>query len=98
MTSPATISEWMTIAVPTEVGDVLKLTTIPPTETRKALMLKDIRIWASAITIMGNQDVCCRAPALVDETLSVVILFASDSRLVSVLAGELDQQKRHQRT
>lgn len=56
MTSPATTSEWMTIAVPTVVGDVLKLATIPPTETRKALMLKDIRICAMAITIIGSQE------------------------------------------
>ena len=46
----------MTIAVPTVVGDELKLATIPPTETRKALMLKDIRICAMAITIIGSQE------------------------------------------
>src|SRR5271165_4702281 len=72
MTRPATISEWMTIAVPTVVGDVLKLATIPPTETRRALMLKDIRIWAIATTIIGSQEVRSSGLWPVIETASVV--------------------------
>src|SRR5271165_6056165 len=72
MTRPATISEWMTIAVPTVVGDVLKLATIPPTETRRALMLKDIRIWAIATTIIGSPEVRSSGLWPVIETASVV--------------------------
>jgi hypothetical protein len=62
----------MTIAVPTVVGDVLKLATIPPTETRKALMLKDIRIWASAMTIIGSQEARSSGLAPAIEAASVV--------------------------
>jgi hypothetical protein len=35
ITSAAIKSKWVTIAVPTILGDVLKLATIPPTEMRK---------------------------------------------------------------
>ena len=42
MMKPETPSEYITIAVPTVVGGVLKLATMPPIETGNAATLKDI--------------------------------------------------------
>ena len=42
MMNPETPREYMTIAVPTVVGGVLKLATIPPIETGNAATLKDM--------------------------------------------------------
>ena len=49
-------NEWVTITDPTIVGGVPKLAPIPAIETRSKLMLNDIRIWAVATTIIGNQE------------------------------------------
>jgi hypothetical protein len=56
MMNRETPSEYMTMAVPTVVGGVLKLATIPPMETGRAATLKDINAWPMAITIIGSQD------------------------------------------
>jgi hypothetical protein len=76
----------MTIAVPTVVGDVLKLATIPPTETRKALMLKDIRIWASATTNIGSQEALSSGFWPVIEAASVVKPVAPENQWAAAWA------------
>src|SRR5262245_13447013 len=56
MTKPETPREYITTAVPTVVGGVLKLLTMPLIETGRADTLKDISIWAMAMTIIGSHD------------------------------------------
>src|SRR5262249_58081832 len=58
MTKPDTPSEYITMAVPTVVGGVSKLATMPLIDTGKADTLKDISIWLMAMTIMGTQEAC----------------------------------------
>ena len=56
MMNPETPSEYSTTAVPTVVGGVLKLSTIPPMDTGMAETLKDISIWPMAMTIIGTHE------------------------------------------
>ena len=56
ITNPDTPSEYITIAVPTVVGGVLKLFTIPAIETGIAATLNDMSACAMPITIIGSQD------------------------------------------
>src|SRR5499426_1898479 len=58
ITNPETPREYITTAVPTVVGGVLKLFTMPLIETGRADTLKDISIWAIAMTIIGSHDSC----------------------------------------
>src|SRR5262249_5264043 len=58
MTKADTPSEYMTTAVPTVVGGVLKLSTMPRMETGRADTLNDISIWPKAMTIIGTHDSC----------------------------------------
>jgi hypothetical protein len=75
ITNPDTPIEYITIAVPTVVGAVLKLFTMPLIETGMAATLNDINICPIAMTIIGNQGSCVSSPALC--TVFVVIEFAS---------------------
>jgi hypothetical protein len=68
MTKPATNIEYATIPVATVVGGTLKLFTIPPIATGKEATLKDMIIWPSAMAIIGTQDACTVAAALVPAT------------------------------
>src|SRR5215813_15533419 len=63
MTKPDTPSEYITTAVPTVVGGVLKLLTMPLIETGRADTLKDISIWAIAMTIIGSHGACSSGSA-----------------------------------
>src|SRR5215510_6802565 len=56
MTKADTPSEYMTTAVPTVVGGVLKLSTMPRMETGRADTLNDISIWPRAMTIIGTHE------------------------------------------
>src|SRR5215475_6817855 len=59
MTNPDTPSEYITTAVPTVVGGVLKLCTIPLIETGMAATLNDINICPMAMTIIGSHGSSC---------------------------------------
>ena len=97
MTKPETPSEYITIAVPTVVGGVLKLSTMPPIETGRAATLKDISVWPMAMTIIGSQDswvssaswvvaLICR-PAAVDGWSVLSSLGLRDEQIHSQLAA-----------
>src|SRR5262247_1002930 len=74
MTNPETPSEYITTAVATVVGGVLKLATIPLMDTGKADTLKDISIWAMAMTTMGSHDACTsRSAAAAGATVRALI-------------------------
>jgi hypothetical protein len=76
MMNPETPSEYRMTAVPTVVGGVLKLSTIPPMDTGMAETLKDINIWPMAITIIGTHE--SRGSAAVEagaEAVSVDMVF-----------------------
>src|SRR5262245_56612824 len=64
MTKPDTPSEYITMAVPTVVGGVSKLLTMPLIETGSAETLKDISIWPMAMTIIGSHEACTSVSAL----------------------------------
>src|SRR5262245_14932051 len=78
MTNPETPSEYITTAVPTVVGGVLKLLTIPLMDTGKADTLKDISICAIAMTIMGSHDACTSGSAVVAGATvrALIVLFS----------------------
>src|SRR5262249_33460656 len=73
MTKPDTPSEYITMAVPTVVGGVSKLATMPLIDTGKADTLKDISIWPMAMTIMGTQEACTSWAGAVAEAARAVI-------------------------
>src|SRR5262245_26412206 len=73
MTKPDTPSEYITMAVPTVVGGVLKLLTMPPIETGSAATLKDISICPMAMTIIGSHDACTSVSALATESATRVL-------------------------
>ena len=73
MTKPETPREYITIAVPTVVGGVLKLATIPPMDTGRAATLKDMSAWPMAMTIIGSHDACTSGPGRVVEPVCAVI-------------------------
>ena len=77
MMNPETKSEYITIAVPTVVGGVLKLATIPPMETGRAATLKDINAWPMAMTIIGSQESCPSSSAVLDEKVGVAMTSSS---------------------
>jgi hypothetical protein len=56
MTNAATASEYITIPVAIVVGGTLKLLTMPPSATGREATLNDMRIWVSAMVIIGTQD------------------------------------------
>src|SRR5262245_15170386 len=76
MTKAETPREYITTAVPTVVGGVLKLATIPPIETGRAATLKDISICAMAITIIGTQDSWTSSRTPVAEAACAVIAYS----------------------
>src|SRR5262245_29773705 len=73
MMNPETPSEYNTTAVPTVVGGVLKLSTMPPIDTGMAATLKDISIWPMAMTIMGTHESRTSASAPAGETAAVAM-------------------------
>src|SRR5499426_3538687 len=83
MTKPETPREYITTAVPTVVGGVLKLFTMPLIETGRADTLKDISIWAMAITIIGSHDACTS----VSGTASAADVASRALIVLSLLAG-----------
>src|SRR5262249_32238680 len=85
MTNPDTPSEYITTAVPTVVGGVLKLCTMPLIETGMAATLNDINIWPIAITIIGSQESSC---TFVTVSLIVLALMSCfPFRLCSLISG-----------
>ncbi len=72
--NPETPNEYKTIAVPTVVGWVSKLSTMPPIETGKAATLNDMSAWPMAITIMGSQESRCSSAS----TVVVMVIGALD--------------------
>src|SRR5262249_26402883 len=82
MMNPETPSEYSTIAVPTVVGGVLKLSTIPPIDTGMAATLKDINIWPIAMTIMGTHEARTSASGVVVGTVSVAMVVRSPALIV----------------
>jgi hypothetical protein len=64
MMNPETPSEYNTTAVPTVVGGVLKLSTIPPIDTGSADTLKEISAWPMAMAIIGTHESRTSASAL----------------------------------
>jgi hypothetical protein len=63
-----------TIAVPTVVGGVSKLSTIPPIDTGKAATLNDISICPMAITIIGTQESLASSKSPADEPVRFAII------------------------
>src|SRR5262245_19830133 len=78
MTKAETPSEYITIAVPTVVGGVLKLAIMPLMETGRAATLKDMSIWPMAMTIMGTHESCTSgAGPVVDAARAVMRILLS---------------------
>jgi hypothetical protein len=75
MINADTNNEYITIAVPTVVGGVLKLSTIPPIEMGSEATLNDISAWPMAITTIGTHESCGSTTALVVEIDFVAITF-----------------------
>ena len=63
----------MMMAVPTVVGGVLKLASIPPTETGRAATLKDIGAGPMAMTIIGSHELRVSAAEVGLVTVAVLI-------------------------
>src|SRR5215471_12329895 len=59
MMKPATMSEYVTIAVPMTVAGALKVETILSMDTCREETLEIIRIWAMPMTTIGNHDAAC---------------------------------------
>src|SRR5215831_12397000 len=76
MTKPETPREYITTAVPTVVGGVLKLFTMPLIETGRADTLKDISIWAIAMTIIGSHEACFSGSATDAVGRALMLLFS----------------------
>src|SRR5262245_37973501 len=71
--NPETPSPYSTTAVPTVVGGVLKLATIPPMETGMADTLNDISDWPIAMTIIGSHEARTSTSACVGKPGCVAI-------------------------
>src|SRR5262245_48792269 len=80
MMNPETPSEYSTTAVPTVVGGVLKLSTIPPMDTGMADTLKDISIWPMAMTIIGSHESRTSVSATGAEAVAVATLCIPPAR------------------
>src|SRR5262245_9307593 len=78
MTKAETPREYITTAVPTVVGGVLKLATIPLMETGRAETLKDISICAMAITIIGTHDSWTSSRSMAEAACAVIAHSPSD--------------------
>src|SRR5262245_27840358 len=74
--NPETPSPYSTTAVPTVVGGVLKLATIPPMETGMADTLNDISACPMAMTIIGSHEVRTSTSACVGKPGCVAIPFS----------------------
>src|SRR5262245_16601901 len=81
MMNPETPSEYNTTAVPTVVGGVLKLSTIPPMDTGMAATLKDISIWPMAMTIIGSHESLTSVSVLAGEMDAVVMVSSPPGRV-----------------
>src|SRR5262249_17582585 len=81
MMNPETPSEYSTIAVPTVVGGVLKLSTIPPMDTSRADTLKEISACPRAMTIIGAHEARTSAATLVGELPCVAMTSSPPGRV-----------------
>src|SRR5262249_15117500 len=81
MMNPETPSEYSTIAVPTVVGGVLKLCTIPPMDTSRADTLKEISACPRAIPIIGAHEARTSAATFVGDLPCVAMTSSPPGRV-----------------
>src|SRR5262249_53982305 len=92
--SPETPSEYKTIAVPTVVGGVLKLSTIPLIDTGMAEMAKESSAWPRAMVTIGAQEARASASALAGGLACIVLAILLRPRRLAArdLAGPVVRQ------